>query len=109
MRDCLLFEDEGRLVLLAGVAPEWFRDPAGIRLENLQTHFGSLSLSWKPKGTRATMRISGAVAPPGGFFLRLPPSLAAQVLVEGRSVPADARGDYRLASGLGEIVIVFAQ
>jgi len=107
MRDCLLFEDENRLILLPGIAPEWFRHPAGIVFENLQTHFGSLSFSWKPDGNRATLHISGSCTPADGFTLRLAPSVAVRMLTGGQSVPADANGDYRLSSDVRDIIIVF--
>lgn len=107
MRDCLLFEDENRLVLLSGIAPEWFRNPAGIIFENLQTQFGDLSLSWKPDGNRATMNIRGACAPPDGFALRLAPSVNVQVLAQGRSVPVEANGDYMLQSDVHDVVVIF--
>jgi hypothetical protein len=107
MRDCLLFEDQNRLVLFPGIVAEWFRDPAGISFENLQTHFGSLSLSWKPYGKRATMNISGACAPPDGFALRLAASVAVQVLAEGQPVPVDANGDHRLPRDVRDVVVMF--
>jgi hypothetical protein len=72
LRDCLVFEDQDRLVLLAGVPPEWLRHPQGIRVEGLQTYFGPCSFHLAPRETGAVLELTGAAAPPGGFVVRLP-------------------------------------
>jgi len=72
LRDCLLFEDGNRIVLLAGVDPAWFRSPKGIIVVNLPTHFGPCSLAWVPAAHGASLTLGGAAKPPGGFVLRMP-------------------------------------
>ena len=72
MRDSLVHENDDRLVLLAGVPPEWFRHPAGVEITNLPTHFGRCSVKLRPGGAAAQIELSGEAAPPGGFELRLP-------------------------------------
>jgi len=72
LRDCLVFEDRDRLVLLAGVPPEWFRHPKGIKVEGLETCFGTCSFHLAPRQNGALLRLTGAAAPPGGFVVRLP-------------------------------------
>jgi hypothetical protein len=69
LRDSVVFEDEDRLVLFAGVPPQWFASP--MRVEHLGTHYGPLTLRWTPDENGATLELSGA-APPGGFVLRMP-------------------------------------
>ncbi len=89
LRDSLVFEDGNRLVLLAGIPPEWFKQPAGMKLANLPTHFGTCALEYAPAGNGARLTLSGA-APPEGFALRLPPELRATVKSDGQ---ARTRGD----------------
>jgi hypothetical protein len=69
IRDALVFEDDDKLVLLAGVPPEWLTDGPGISFNNLPTHFGPCSFTYTPgKG----LTLTGKANPPGGFVLRLP-------------------------------------
>jgi hypothetical protein len=68
MRDAVVFEDDGALVLFAGIAPEWFADPSGMSVSLWRTQYGSLSLEWKP----GALRIGGDADPPRGFRLALP-------------------------------------
>ncbi len=68
MRDSILFEEEDRLILLAGVPPEWFGDARGMRTGALPTYFGTLSIDYSP----GRLTLGGMAAPPGGFVLRLP-------------------------------------
>jgi hypothetical protein len=106
LRDSLVFEDEGRLVLLPGISPDWFRDKKGMAIENLPTHFGALSLGYQLAPGGATLTLSGA-APPDGFVLRLPPSLGAKCTVNGKLVPSEANGDVRLPLGTTEVRLGF--
>jgi hypothetical protein len=75
MRDSIVFEDRGRLVLFAGVPEAWFRDAKGMRARRLATCFGSLDISYAPAAGGAVVSLSDAAAPPNGFLLRLPASL----------------------------------
>jgi hypothetical protein len=68
MRDAIVYEEEGALVLFAGVAPEWFAEPAGMTVSTWRTHYGSLSLEWRP----GSLRVGGDADPPNGFRLALP-------------------------------------
>ncbi len=58
LRDALVFEDGERLVLFAGVPPEWFAKP--MRLRNLPTHFGSLTVDWTPDEGGGVLAVTGA-------------------------------------------------
>jgi hypothetical protein len=71
LRDALAFEDDDRLVLFAGTPEEWFAKP--MRIENLPTHFGRLSVAWEPRESGGgVLSLSGMAAPPKGMVLRLP-------------------------------------
>ena len=73
LRDCLLFEDAGRLVLLAGVPPEWFRDERGMSVNRLATEFGLCSFRYAPRREGGgELILSGEAQPPLGFVLRHP-------------------------------------
>ncbi len=71
LRDALAFEDGERLVLFAGVPEEWFAKP--MKIENLPTHFGKLSVDWQPlDGRTGVVRLSGDASPKEGFSIRSP-------------------------------------
>jgi hypothetical protein len=99
MRDCLVFEDGRRLVLLAGVPEEWFTHKDGMAVENLQTHFGPLSFRYAPAPGGATLTLGGKADPPDGFLLRLPASMTAKATCEGKAVDRLANGDLSLPRG----------
>ena len=105
MRDCLVYEQGDRLVLLAGVSPDWLRDDKGMRIQNLPTYFGSLDMDWKTTETGAILELSDRVHPPDGFVLRLPTLMQAQVLIQGKAISPDATGGYRFPSGTGSVLV----
>jgi hypothetical protein len=107
MRDCLVYEQDDQLVLLAGVSPDWFTDPKGITTKNLPTYFGDLDLYWKITGCGATLELGDRAQPPGGFVLRLPTSLRVQSLIAGRSVARDSTEGYHLPLGTKIVHIKF--
>ncbi|HVE72034.1 MAG TPA: amylo-alpha-1,6-glucosidase, partial [Thermoanaerobaculia bacterium] len=79
--DLLAYEDDGALILGAGIAPEWARQ--GVRVENLSTHYGSLTYELAGQ----TLRIGGKLrVPPKGIVVKSPYG-GADVIV--RSVPAE--------------------
>ncbi len=69
LRDALLYEDGDRLVLLAGVPPDWLKQD--LSWENLPTHFGHCSLSLRWEKGKSFLRLGGPCQPHGGFLLRL--------------------------------------
>ncbi|MDP6637110.1 MAG: hypothetical protein QGG42_19600 [Phycisphaerae bacterium] len=107
MRDSLLFEDGDRLVLFGGIDPRWFTEPTGMELTGLPTHFGLLSLKWKPTGNGALLQLTGTTAPPGGFLLRLPKSLATEVVADGKTVTPQINGDYALPKTASKVQVTF--
>jgi len=99
LRDCLLYEDGGRLVLFAGVPPEWFTHRAGMRWRNLPTHFGPSSVHCQPRADGAEIELSGPAKPPQGFALRLPPGLAARASAGGQELPICSDGGVMVPPG----------
>ena len=86
MRDCLLTESDGQLLLLAGASPQWFTDPTGIQIESLPTAYGRCSFRYTPINGGAILTFGGDAAPPKGFVICLPPELNAQARCDGASV-----------------------
>jgi hypothetical protein len=91
IRDCLAYEDGDRLVLFAGVPPDWFRDPQGMEIRGLPTPFGNLGVSWETTGNGGTLRLEGAT-PSKGFVLSLPEALKPRVSIGGKTVENAERG-----------------
>ena len=106
LRDCLVFESDGQLVLLAGVPEDWFRMPGGMEIENLPTHFGALSLSWGLTERGAMLRLGGDALPPGGFVLSLPESLGTSVRVSDEPARLVNQG-FILPYGTKEVLVEF--
>jgi hypothetical protein len=106
LRDCLAYEDDGRLVLFAGVPESWFMEQSGMTIRNLPTHFGTLNASWEPVGPRATLRLDGEAAPPEGFLLALPDALKPQVSADGQGIEKTERG-FLLPAGTKQAEIQF--
>jgi hypothetical protein len=107
MRDSLLFEDGERLVLLAGVTPDWFHKEMAVM--DLPTWFGSCSFRFQPSGPGAVLTLDGQAQPPGGFVLRLPPEMQAAVQVKGQPLPRSPTGDFLLPTGTREATIAFGK
>jgi hypothetical protein len=111
LRDSLIFEDGDKLLLFAGVPPEWFKDPDGMAVRDMPTHFGECSFAYDVArdGSGAILTLSGGAAPPAGFILRMPQSLRAEVLAAGKALRATVRGDYAIPSGTGRVEIAFSE
>jgi len=86
IRDSLIVENGDRLVLLAGVPPDWLTGSEPITVAEMPTYFGTCSFTWKPADGGATLTLTGTAAPAQGFLLPLPPSLKARVKADGRPV-----------------------
>ena len=104
VRDALLFEDGDRLVLLAGVPEEWFREGV-IRVENRPTHFGRCTFEYDRKD--ASLSIAGEANPPGGFVLRLPDSVKHLTTPDGRRIERLGGGDFVLPAECREVRFAF--
>jgi len=107
LRDSLAFEDENRLVLLAGVPPEWLTHADGISAEALPTYFGPVSFGWSSQDSGATLTLSGDAAPPDGFVLRLPAALGPNVVAGGQTIKARSGGDFLLPPKTKQAAVTF--
>jgi len=107
--DLLVYEDEedGSLVLAAGVPRSWLREEEGLRVHRLATPYGSLSYAAKEREGTIEVRIEpGLRLPVGGIVLDLPRERAPRrVTINGRSASADGRGRIRV-SELPAVVVV---
>ncbi len=108
IRDALVFESGDKLVLFGGVPADWFKHPAGMRLENFPTHFGSYSASWTPTKSGASLTLSGPASPAGGFVLRLPANITAKITANGSVVPG-VNGDFLLPNKTTGAVVEWGQ
>ncbi len=76
-------ESDSSLVIGAGLKEEWLREPPGVRVTNLSTHYGPLNYDARAYGTSVTMNIrAGVRVPSGGIIVWSPrdqPILAASV------------------------------
>jgi hypothetical protein len=79
--DFLAYEDDGALIVGAGISPEWARQ--GVRVRGLSTHYGTLSYEMDAN----RIRISGDLRiPPQGIVVKSPYGGADAVV---RSLPAE--------------------
>jgi hypothetical protein len=72
LRDSLVFEDDGKLILLAGIPTTWLRDPKGFSIQDMPTHYGRLSVEFLPNDQGGKLILSCESTPPNGFRLMLP-------------------------------------
>jgi hypothetical protein len=87
-------EDDGALVVGAGIDEEWARDSAGVRARGLQTRWGRLDIEIGAAGDSATVRLEGDLAPPGGIAVRSPlgdPIVGATI--DGRTAEVNEDGE----------------
>ena len=107
MRDCLVFEDHGRLILLGGIDPSWLTHAEGLTIKNLPTYYGPLDLQWRSGPDGSELTLGGSAKPPRGFVLRLPESTDTTVTIEGEAVAPISDADYELPLGTTKVQIRF--
>jgi hypothetical protein len=108
LRDCLVFENGGQLVLLGGVPEDRFTSGMGIKVENLPTHFGNVSFEWIPAEGGAKLKFTGAASPPDGFVIRLPAPLKSTKVFDGNEhLPVSPNGDCHLPGYAREVYFQF--
>ena len=88
IRDSLLYEDGDKLVLLAGVPPEWFTHEDGIEVKNLATHFGKCSFRLKPRDGAALLTVTTERGVHGGVVVRAPKGVKVNIHLNGKPVSA---------------------
>jgi hypothetical protein len=72
LRNMLVYEYDGRLVLLAGVPQAWMREGHGVRLRNLPTHFGALELAARESEGKLRLDFGGKLNVPRGLIVHWP-------------------------------------
>lgn len=104
VREMLIRETGGKLILLQGVPEKWLRDGNGIRLGGMPTWFGAVDVRARMTERRATIELGGTANPPDGFEIFWPvEGKPSRVAVDGKSW-----GDYdatscRVPAGTREI------
>jgi len=84
-------EEDGALVIAAGVPEAWVREVPGVRVRALPTHFGALDLTMCAEGEdRVRITLGGSLRPPGGIVFESPFERPLRgVEVDGRARPAE--------------------
>jgi hypothetical protein len=105
LRDCLVFEDGQRLVLLAGIPVDWFKSKTPWRFSGLPTHFGDFSLHYTPTSNGAVLRLDGKSLPPKGFVVKVPGKVRGVTKPDGKQVECRDNGDCLLPPATREVHI----
>ena len=100
-------EEDGALVLGAGIPASWLADPRGASVSRLRTRSGTLDLAFTAEGVALRVRIGGgAVPPPGGFVVTWPfagrPSSAT---INGRPAPISAAGEVIVRTAPADVIV----
>lgn len=72
VRNLFAYEDDGRLILAAGVDGKWLDSPEGITVADLPTYFGKISYSIKKGEDGIAYKVWGDATPPEGIILKSP-------------------------------------
>jgi hypothetical protein len=107
LRDALVYEEADRLVLLAGVPPNWFTAGPSLIAQNLLTHFGPCSFRYRVEGATATIELDSKA--PGGCLLVLPAPLQPRVTLNGRALPPATASGLLLPPGLQRARLEFTK
>jgi hypothetical protein len=101
-------EEDGALVLAAGVPEAWLRDPRGVSVAKLATRYGRLDLTLRAEGSALRVWISGDLrVPRGGFALRSPLEGAlSSATVNGKPVAVSRDGELIARTVPAEIILV---
>jgi F5/8 type C domain len=75
VRAMLVYErdNDGALVIGAGIPEKWLDDSTGVAVQNLPTRYGNVSYSMKKVSERVMVRLSGDVRVPGGKIIVISP------------------------------------
>ncbi|MBN1123540.1 MAG: hypothetical protein JXA82_00935 [Sedimentisphaerales bacterium] len=107
IRDSLVYEHQGRLILFAGVDPQWLLNGEGMEIRNLPTHYGRLDLQYRLTSNGATLSFGNSARPPRGFVLMLPEDTkATAVAAEGFTSTTD-KGQLPLPWIAGRVDVTF--
>ncbi|MEX0879516.1 MAG: discoidin domain-containing protein [Thermoanaerobaculia bacterium] len=91
-------EEDGALVLGAGVPAAWLADPRGVSIGKIRTRYGPLDLAMTADSGAVRVRIGGGLSvPPGGLVVPWP--------LDGRAASATVNGRAAALSAAGELVV----
>lgn len=65
-----MYEDDGLLVLGAGLPEKWLSDKEGVSIGNFPTFYGNISYSVKEEDGALKIKAWGTAHPPKGFVFR---------------------------------------
>jgi hypothetical protein len=85
-------ERDSSLILCPGIPDAWVRDPAGVTVRNLPTHFGPLTYALRSDGNRVIVEIgAGTDMPPGNIRVRSPLTASPAEITGAAPSAADPR------------------
>jgi hypothetical protein len=96
VRSLFVYEADDRLILAAGIAPEWVQE--GISVHHLPTPFGDVNYVIRDTVGRIHMHIWGEAAPPGGFSVPLPQAWQSKVARLNGEVVTPVDASFRFAT-----------
>ncbi len=109
IRDLLVHEAGDRLVIGAGVRPEWLSSCEPLAVSGAPTRFGTVDWRFETIGTgRHTLTIRcRPTTPPGGYLVRLPLPPSASVELDGAGL-REVDGDWPVRSDRDEVTLTIA-
>ncbi|MDD5644714.1 MAG: hypothetical protein PHO00_04640 [bacterium] len=110
LRNMIIREEAGRIVLFSAAPESWFEDGKYIKIKDAPTHFGKISFrcgSFMEEGF-IRLEIEMKAPPPGGFKIRLPGNKKIKyVKINGRKTAPARAGAYSAPPGSKEIIFGF--
>jgi hypothetical protein len=101
---------DGALVLAAGIPATWVREPPGVRVRSLPTHFGPLDYTLAAeRDDRIRLTLGNRFAPPpGGVVVVSPGAIPLRaVIVDGREHAVDDAHSATLSAPAADVVLVY--
>ena len=100
-------EEDGALVLGAGIPASWLADPRGASVSRLRTRSGMLDLAFAAEGGGLRVHIGGgATPPPGGFAVTWPfPGRPSSATVNGKPAPISGAGEVIVRTAPAEVIV----
>ncbi len=100
-------ERDSCLLICAGIPDAWVRNPPGIEVRNLPTHFGPLSYRIRPSAGGVVVEIgAGTDIPPGGIRVRSPLSAGVRE-IRGAATAKDDPRDALVESLPARVVFTY--
>jgi hypothetical protein len=112
VRDMVLTEDGGALVVNGGTPESWLDASKHVILQGAPTHFGRVSVSLTRldspgDGSQPDLRVELAGDPPEGWRVRLPGS-PTTVLVDDTPTPVAVDHRVQVPSGMHDLLVRYA-